>query len=228
MKRRVRAGLAAYNALSMRERLLVAFAILAGLYFGFHFFLFDPAEKRAAALRLRIDGDKAILTQETTLVVALENQLRERERGFKNQVGGLQEKLLRQDEQFKAVEASLVSPREMPRLLQGLLGKRPGLQLLSLRSLAPQPVAEGQETMAGAAASKIQEAPRPEARFYRHGVEVSVQGRYGDLLAYVEELERMPQKMLWQELHFKVEEYPRTTLSFTVHTLSLEATWLQM
>ncbi len=226
MKRRVEASLLAYNALSMRERLLVAFAILAALFFAFQFFLFDPAEKRAAAVRLRIEGDKAILSQETAQVVALENQLRERERAFKNQLGGLQERLLRQDEQFKAVEASLVSPREMPRLLQGLLGKRSGLQLLSLRSLAPQPVAEGQEAAAGA--SKGQEVPRSEGRFYRHGVEVSVQGRYGDLLAYVEELEKMPQKMLWQELHFKVEEYPRTTLSFTVHTLSLETTWLQM
>lgn len=236
MKRRLQARLRAFDALSLRERVMVAFAVLAALYFLFQVLLIGPAEQRAKALAQRIEGERANVAREAGQIATLENQLRDREGAFKGRVDGLKERLARQNEQFKAVEARLVPPRDMPLLLQGLLGKRPGLQLISLRSLPPQPVATAGKTAepvqkpAAPGPATTTEILRPEAGegLYRHGVEVSVQGRYGDLLAYVEELEKLPQKMLWQELRFKVEEYPRTTLNFTVHTLSLEATWLQM
>ena len=234
MKRRLQAKLVAFDALSLRERVLVAVCVLAALGFLFQFLFLGPMEQRAKALNQRIEVSRASMAREAGQIAALDKELRDRDGALKGRVEALKVDLARQNEQFKAVESRLVPPRDMPRLLQGLLAKRAGLQLVSLRSLAPQPVVSAAKAAETAqkpvGAGQTPEASRVEGGggVYRHGVEVSVQGRYGDLLAYVEELEKLPQKMLWQELHFKVEEYPRTTLSFTVYTLSLETTWLQM
>jgi hypothetical protein len=65
-----------------------------------------------------------------------------------------------------------------------------------------------------------------EGPIYKHGVEIVVSGSYGDLMAYLTELEQLPQKMLWNSVKLTVEEYPRARMTITVYTLSLDRAWL--
>ncbi|MFM2069626.1 MAG: hypothetical protein RLZZ584_4535, partial [Pseudomonadota bacterium] len=86
----------------------------------------------------------------------------------------------------------LVPPQQMLPLLQELLVRQRSLQLRSLQSLGQTALGE-----AGAAASDT--AARAAARgsgtttLYRHAVELTVQGSYADLLAYLQALEALPQ-----------------------------------
>jgi MSHA biogenesis protein MshJ len=61
---------------------------------------------------------------------------------------------------------------------------------------------------------------------FRHGLEIRVAGSYADLLAYVAELERSPQRLLWGGINLAVIVYPRSELTLTVYTLSRERDWL--
>jgi MSHA biogenesis protein MshJ len=51
-------------------------------------------------------------------------------------------------------------------------------------------------------------------------------GSYPDLLAYVAELGQLPQKLLWDSMALTVLSYPKSELTLTVSTLSLNSIWL--
>lgn len=250
MMRRLKSLPFAYGRLSLREQVLVGGCMVAVLGFLGYTWVLAPMEAQRSVLQQRINQDRATLTRDTAQIAALDSQLRDQESALRARMAELNRELARQDGQFREIQAHLVSPKDMPRLLQSLLARRGSLQMVSLRSIAPQlagdaPTTAGStELVAGAppvlaalaaqsapkaAASSASPAPAPaDSTFYRHSVEVTVRGSYADLLAYVQDLEKLPQKMLWQELRFKVDEYPRITLSLVVQTLSLESTWLQM
>jgi MSHA biogenesis protein MshJ len=43
---------------------------------------------------------------------------------------------------------------------------------------------------------------------------------------YLAELERMPQRVMWNSVSLTVEKYPRNVLVLRVYTLSLDKNWL--
>ena len=129
----------------------------------------------------------------------------------------------------------LVPAEQMPRLLGELIGHRQGLRIRSLQSLGQTPV--GQAATGPTAASKADAATAPgapavsaatPATLYRHGVEVRVEGSYPELLAYLQSLEALPQKLLWGSLQLQVEQHPRVVLTLRVYTLSPQAGWVQL
>ncbi len=102
---------------------------------------------------------------------------------------------------------------------------------------APAPVPATVQTMAigiaaGTAAGAAPEAaPRKEPAtagdgIYQHGIEIRLAGSYGDLLKYVEDIERSPQRVMWNSLGLTVDKYPRNILVLRVYTLSLDRKWL--
>jgi MSHA biogenesis protein MshJ len=63
---------------------------------------------------------------------------------------------------------------------------------------------------------------------YKHGVEIVVQGGYVELMDYLAQLENLPVRVVWGNLKLHVETYPKTTMSLTMYTLSLEKKWLNI
>ncbi len=66
----------------------------------------------------------------------------------------------------------------------------------------------------------------PGGNIYKHGIEIKLAGGYGDLLAYVADLEASPQKLLWGGMRLTVKQFPVSELTLTVYTLSLDSIWL--
>lgn len=104
----------------------------------------------------------------------------------------------------------LVSPAEMVPLLEQLLGRHSGLKLRSLQSLGRTALAQGTPTL------------------YRHGVELTLEGRYADLLDYLKTLEAAPQRLLWGGLQLQVIQHPQVLLTLRLHTLSTDAHWAEI
>jgi MSHA biogenesis protein MshJ len=114
----------------------------------------------------------------------------------------------------------LVPAEQMPQLLGELIGRRHGLRIRALQSLGQTPVGAAEAGKAGAAATA--------STLHRHGVEVKVEGSYPELLAYLQALEALPQKLLWGSLQLQVEQHPRAVLTLRVYTLSPQAGWVQL
>lgn len=99
-------------------------------------------------------------------------------------------------------------------------------------SAAIEGVASGQAASNSAAAnnpSTAAAANNPSsAQVYRHEVEIVLQGTYLELLAVLQEMEKLPWQLYWAKASLRTDEHPQSTLSLRVFTLSLDQTWLDL
>ena len=82
---------------------------------------------------------------------------------------------------------------------------------------------------AGAAPVQAVEAKAPVKvadGLFKHGVEITLEGSYQELAAYLERLEQAKPKLLWSSVSLSAENHPRLVLTLTVYSLSLERAWL--
>ena len=124
----------------------------------------------------------------------------------------------------------LVSADRMVQLLQELLGQNSKLKLVGIKTLPVTSLLEEKpnttETKTANADKKA--SPLSALGLYRHGVEISVEGSYPELLAYMAALERMPWRVHWSSASLATQDYPTTRLTLTLFTLSLDKTWLSV
>ena len=60
----------------------------------------------------------------------------------------------------------------------------------------------------------------PQLTLYKRGVEVAVKGKYPALLAYLQSLQRNPNRMFWSSVKLDVAAYPDETLRMIIYALS--------
>jgi MSHA biogenesis protein MshJ len=214
-----------YSSLTGRERQLVAAALVLGpLLIGNALFV-DPLRARLDGLENTIATESASAAQLQAEAANLQQQLAiDPDAGRKAELAALNGERDKLDERLRQLGSALVRPDEMNGLLEGLLARLPGLRLISLKTLAPQSVLRREE------GSKEGEAKAAERTFdlYRHGVEIRLEGNYGQLQAYLAQLEKLPQHLLWGQLSYRVIDYPRAEMTLTVFTLSPDRAWLAL
>ena len=165
-------------------------------------------------------------------VQSLQARQRNPDAAVQAQLKALRDQLQLADGEFAQVQRALVQPQEMGHLLDSLLQSHRGLQLVSLRSVPVMSVAEliaGSGKAAAPVAAPASSASSPkdsrDAWLYRHGVEITVQGSYADMQAYLAALEHLPRRVYWGELKTDAQHWPANTMTVTVYTISLEKTW---
>lgn len=218
---------ARYAALSVRERRLVAVALVIVPLIVVYSLLIDPQFARAKALGRSIVQQSGALTEMQGQVATLQQQLQiDPDAGAKAELASLKLEQERLDGELRKLNKTLVRPEEMNGLLESLLARHAGLRLLSLKTLAPQSVLGAKEAAADKAV-----AAKVEARsfdLYRHGVEIRLEGSFAELQAYLVQLEALQERLLWGQLQYKVTAYPTAEMSLMVYTLSPDRTWLAL
>lgn len=101
---------------------------------------------------------------------------------------------------------TLVSPAEMPQVLENLLDQEPGMQLVSMENLP------GENIVINSNFSDVQ--------LYRHGVVLEMKTDFASLVSYLDRLDAMNWKLYWKLLEYRVEDYPDGKLTLEVYTLN--------
>ena len=214
-----------YAALSRREQVLVALGMVLGpLLIGNALFV-DPQWSRSKAMQNSIATQSTSLTAMQTQAASLQQELSiDPDAGKKAELAALNAQREQMDEQLRQVGSALVRPEDMNGLLEGLLVRQSGLRLISLKTMAPQSVLREKEL------AKETDGKPVERSFdlYRHGVEIRLEGNFSQLQAYLVQLEKLPQRLLWGQLSYRVMDYPRSEMTLTVYTLSPDKTWLTL
>lgn len=225
---------ASFDARTRRERYLIALALLGGVALIVWAALIDPAHARRVAAERSLVEQRAQLAVLAAQTQALRAPGQSPEAQAAAELAALKQQLEALNARYRALGGTLVAPQQVGALLEELLGRQNGLRLLSLRTLPAAPVLGAKET----AAVKTETAAKPggaapqetagdgAAGLYKHGVEIRVEGGYAELVAYLERLEKSPQKLLWNGVALSADDYPRLVLTLTVYTLSLDKTWL--
>lgn len=227
--------LAWFAALKPRERNIVAAAIVLGGMFVGYTYAIEPKllqAKRDTRATVEAIASTATMRQQTA---ALQMGNRDPDAPLRAQLDALKAEFAAQGGRIAAVEKSLVPAEKMSGLLENFLSRGSNLQLISLHTIPATPLVDHKAkpaakdkslpsvgAQADAAAAVLEGAPN----LFKHGVEIKIAGPYHELLAYVRALEKAPQRLLWGKMDLVAEEYPRSQLTLTVYTLSLDKSWL--
>lgn len=226
------------DALSLRERAMI-FAMAAVILITLvTTVLLDPQFARQKQLSERIKQE-----QEKTAEIQAEIQQKVRAQATdpdaanRMRLQALKQQSAQMQGAMRDVQKGLVPPDKMSELLENILKQNGRLRLVSLKTLpvtdlnelvATESKTAGEKT-AAAPASPAKPVNQPAAGFvYMHGVEIMVQGGYLDMMNYLAALEAMPWQLFWGRAKLSVDEYPKTTLTLTLFTLSLDKAWLNI
>lgn len=208
------------DTLSLRERALTFIAVMVVLYLVAVNVVFGPL--RAEQARLEADV-KAKREQ----IHAADRQVESIAGGSAKDVNGenraraesLRHRLRELDAQTDEMTAGVVSPQEMAKLVEQMLTRNRGLELVKLENLPAMPV--GQDApRAGASSTPA------DVVVYRHGMRVEFRGRYFEIVEYLKALEGLPWKVFWGEVTLETEKYPLSKVSLVIYTLSRHPGWI--
>ena len=214
-----------FNALKPRERALIfvaGVAIIAGLGFAL---VIDSALARQKMLTRSVERHRADLAQLQKQNTDLSRKLTQDpdEQGRKR-AEDLQRQLSDYDSELRGVQQGLVPPNRMVRVLEDMLNRDSHVRLVKLRTL---PVAALVEPVGGTAGGAAAQSPTPAKNLvYKHGIELTVEGSYLNLLEYQSRLEKLPWRMFFARTSVNSVEYPKVLMTITLYTLSLEEAWL--
>lgn len=222
IKERIAEVTAKIDGMSLRERALVFAAFVFALVALINTLFLDPLlvqqKRMSSQVVQQQEKMKEIQAQLATLLAAkqADEQAPQRER-----IRQLREQIAQGDSYLKQTQDKLVPPEKMADLLEQVLAKNSGLQLVALNTLPVSLFIEPNAEAAGKVAGT-------ERQIYKHGVQMTVRGSYADLLSYLTTLERLPTQMFWGNAKLNVVRYPNSELTLTLYTLSLDKRWLQV
>ena len=143
----------------------------------------------------------------------VQNAARDPDAPNRTRLTALREQLAQLNARIGQEQRRFTPPERMRDVLQEMLRRNKGLTLVDLRTL---PVAPVGAAPAGAASGGA----------FRHGIEFTVSGSYGELYDYLRTLERLPTQLYWGRAQLAVGEHPLLTLRLTAYTVSFDAAWL--
>lgn len=212
MRARAKPHLQRIDKLSRRERLLVMVTMLTVIAGGWQGLVMAPLEHRADASRIELESlrkrtDKANQSLQEQILQLAGQGSEERV-----QAALVRERIEQINEELGNYAAELIDPSEMALVLEEILREQTRLSLISIRNTSPELLASDVE---GAGTS-----------FYRHGLEIELEGSYADCLQYLAEIERLPWRLYWQLLDIEIVNYPLNRVRLEVSTLSLNEEWI--
>lgn len=200
------------DALTLRERALILLTILAVIGTLWQVLIMEPLAQQAkerrtelAALEERIDVANRGLEEQILQIAGGSDAQRTR-------IASLRDRIAEINAILGDHAAELIDPSEMAQVLEGVLKEQSRLSLVQISNTAPEFLA----------ASDDEDA----VTFYRHGLEIEVEGSYLACLEYLDAIEALPWRLYWQVLELDVLEYPRNRIRIEVSTLSLDKEWI--
>lgn len=201
------------DSASLRERVMMFLAAALVLTFLAYTALIKPLRDSQRRLSAEITQNERELrtiqgeVQRLARVRDGDPDARSRERAavLRAEVALLDGKIAEEQQRF-------TSPQRMRDVLEEMLEREKRLRLIDLKTLPVTDMSASQ----GQAGRRV----------FRHGVELTLAGRYLDLYAYLSALEGLKTQLYWGRAEMSVAEYPVVTLKLTVYTLSFDQAWL--
>ena len=227
------------DALTLRERAMIFAAATVTLVAVVSMLLLDPVSAKQKKLSQQIKLQQAKMKEiQANIQVLAAAQGSDPDAANKARLAQLKRQIEEMNAHLESTQQSLVPPEKMATVLEDILRRDRQLQLVSLKTLpttglkelatpaSPAPVAQAQAAANQPAAKPVVNSMQNS--IYRHGVEITVQGNYADLLHYLAQLEDVSWQMYWGKVNLAVGDYPMAKLSLTLYTLSLDKAWLSI
>jgi MSHA biogenesis protein MshJ len=201
------------DALGVRQRVLIFLFLALVLVLIANAALIDPLRAKHKRLSAEVaQQEKEIAMLQVELQRLVQGNQVDPDAANRARQAALREELRQLNSRIVEEQRRFTPPERVRRLLEELLEKNRGLALVDLQTLPVVPIAQRQGTTASG--------------IYRHSIELTVRGSYGELFEYLRALEKTPNQLYWARAELSVAKHPTLTLKLTVHTLSFDRAWL--
>lgn len=204
-----------YNALSLRERALIGVVVLVGIVFGWWNFYAEPTLNK---IQLQNDENQKISKEVNVTLAAIRGIRKRIAEGVnteKNQrLAQLKQELKLVEDRLRLKTIELIDPEDMFQLMSRLIYRESNLKLLSLKRRKVKP------------AIAVSEEQKDDVGIYRHELEVKFSGRFADILNYMQSMESLDWKLIWDEVEIVSSDYPVITVKLVISTLSTRKEWV--
>jgi MSHA biogenesis protein MshJ len=200
------------DAATLRERVLIFLSLTLVLVFFANALVLEPL--RAKQKRFATETaqrEKELETVQSEVQRMARSVQIDPDAENRGRQAALREQLAALDAQIAEEQRRFTPPERMRAVLQEMLQRNKGVALLDLRSLPVSPIG----------------AERPgSGTLYRHGLELTLSGTYGEIYEYLRALETLPTQLYWRRAELAVAEYPVATLKLVAFTVSFDRAWL--
>ena len=229
-----------FDRLSLRERLLLGLTAVVLLLFLWWMLVYESLVPKTRSLQ---QSNQRQASELQALVAARDGIRKRLDRGVYHEQQARVEQLRKQlqllRQQLDEGTESLVAPQQMFELMRGMIDAAPRLKLLQLRRLAVEPLfrpEQGTETAdpvqepATGSADPVtvegEETLQEQPALYRHVMQVRLQGRYADILDWLQQLEQLPWQLMWNRVELTAREYPVIEVELKLSTVSSSRAWV--
>ena len=205
-----------FDSQSLRERGLIAFSLIVVIGFTWWNYYAAPMMKQTELLQT----ENRKLGDEVKRTGAIVGNIRQRiaagvHQEKELQLASLGKELDEVEDQLRVKTVELIDPEKMFELMNQLIYRDSRLQLLSLKRREVK-----------SAIPSLNEDETEEPGIYRHVLEIELAGKYLDILKYMQTLESLDWKLLWDEIEIHSDEHPRVTVKVAISTLSTRKEWV--
>lgn len=226
MKQPLRQLLDRYDALSQRERIIVALLLVLVIVIGWQGVFFAGQSQQQKRLRAELQAVQSQTAARQQQIVALQAEInRDPDAAARRRLVELEQQRDRLNSQLQDRMQGLIEPTAMARVLEAVLTRRTDLKLLRVQNLPTRPLLQASDP-AGRESGGKQTADKAEVGVYRHGLQIEFEGSYLSTLEYLKALDALPYEFYWDDLQLNLIRYPRSRVVITVHTLSLREGWI--
>ncbi|MFD2178861.1 type II secretion system protein GspM [Veronia pacifica] len=113
-----------------------------------------------------------------------------------------QKQNLKLAEEIQKQVAGYISSAQMSSLMEKVLKQSGTLSLVSMRSLPSALLTQNKD-----------------AGYYLHPIEMTLRGRFTDIVEYLTDLEDLPVKYFWRKVDYRVVDYPTAEVVIQIYTL---------
>jgi MSHA biogenesis protein MshJ len=219
---------ARFDRMTLRERALLAVAALAVVVMGWTVSLWDPIAARHSSLLGELTSLQEQMTNGAQAMTDAEladpaNAALAKEEQLRKQLADINARLA-------SKSGGLIPPERMVRVIQDVLARQRGVTLISLHNkpvttLTPP---DAKQTDASVPTTQSEQAEFEAANTgpFVHPVELVVEGRYLDILAYLHALEALEWRFYWKLLELETLHYPTNRVRIELNTLSMDRDWI--
>lgn len=219
------------NNLSLRERAMVFIGLIAVIFTLWDSFFMSPLaleQKKILADINKNNAERMVLVAKIQESIEKSNEDPDAENVEKLKV--LRTRLIDIQAELESSTDNLVTPNDMPKILETVLHKTGDLTLNNLKSLGVTPLVAEKEPEKDVEDKSVEDETQLTAdnidNAYKHGLRIEFNGDYLTTLNYLKRLEELEWGFFWDNFELNVGEYPDAKASIEIFTLSLKEEWI--
>ncbi|MEE8057820.1 MAG: hypothetical protein V3T17_08300 [Pseudomonadales bacterium] len=211
------------DAFNQRERILLLVTGVAVVIMLLQSVFIDPVMAGRKVLGQQVTQLNQQIQQQTSAQLIISAQLTAGvNRNKTKQRDQLQREVDQLNKKITESMVAMIPPRLMPEVLENILSESTDLKLLSLENIQVVAVLEQKDEQA----EKSRKPQVNKQALYKHGFVLRLRGNYMAAIRYFNELSKLPWRFHWDNLHYKVDQYPNATITLEVHTVSMSEEWI--